>query len=162
LSLLLFFLVGVTATPEPHPAALERAKQAFRHAEAAFDAGDFARALEGYRAAYAYAPEPELLYNAGQAQRNLGRWADAIVSFERYLTEERDAPDRAQVRALIQQLRARLEGEPPRESALEAPWLWAVAGALVVAGSAAAIVMATRDGPPTRLPMGTLGTFDFR
>ncbi len=106
-------LVSLALASNAWAGDVEEAKAAFERAERAYRLRDFERALEGYRAAYAAYPKPELLFNIGQAQRGLHRWRAAIFSFELYLRDAPDAPDRAEVEALI----ARLEREASRADA---------------------------------------------
>lgn len=57
----------------------------FRLATQATDAGNYADALTELTAAYALDPQPELLFALGQVNRWLGRCADAIAAYEKFL-----------------------------------------------------------------------------
>ncbi len=79
-----------------------------------YNAGRYDRALEEYQRAYELVPAPGLLFNLGQCYRELGRRDEAIASFEQYLQERPDAPNRALVEDLLRELR------PREDSAAEA------------------------------------------
>ena len=56
--------------------------------------GTFADALEKFDQAYAAFPSPKLLFNIGQANRELGRSVEAVDAFEKFLSLSEDAsPD---------------------------------------------------------------------
>jgi hypothetical protein len=55
-----------------------------------YERGDIAGALEKFQAAYAAFPSPKLMFNIGQANRDLHRHLDALEAFEKFLA---DAPD---------------------------------------------------------------------
>jgi hypothetical protein len=89
----------------------------FARAEAAQSAGKYREAIAEYEAAYAIAPHPDTLYNIAASYEKLQDWRRAIEYYERYL-DERDAPapDAADVKAKIAQLRSKLPAnatEPP-------------------------------------------------
>ena len=48
--------------------------------------GDFKDALARFKEAYELVPSPKIHYNFGLAYRGLGRPADAIDAFEKFLT----------------------------------------------------------------------------
>jgi Tfp pilus assembly protein PilF len=53
--------------------------------------GDYVAALGLFKEAYALFPSPKIFYNFGLAYMELGRKADAIEAFERFLAEANDA-----------------------------------------------------------------------
>lgn len=68
--------------------------------------GDFKDALARFKEAYELVPSPKIHYNFGLAYRGLGRPADAIDAFEKFLTEATDAsPD---LRANAERFRSEL------------------------------------------------------
>jgi tetratricopeptide (TPR) repeat protein len=95
------------------------ARGLFQAGAAAFDAGQFAEALEHFQAAYARSPRPKLLYNIGQAADRLRQDELALDSFRRYLAEVPDAEGReaieARVRVLEQAVSEKKAAEPPPE-----------------------------------------------
>jgi tetratricopeptide (TPR) repeat protein len=70
----------------------------------AFGRGDFRKALDEFLQAYDAAPVPELLYNIGRCQGELGLREQAIASYRKYLAARPDADDRDAVNAKIEQL----------------------------------------------------------
>lgn len=65
-----------------------QARALSERARAAHARGDFARAIVAYRAAYAIAPSPGLLFNLGQAYRLAGDCAAAASYYRRYLAAD--------------------------------------------------------------------------
>jgi tetratricopeptide (TPR) repeat protein len=94
------------------PKAHARAAQITDEAQAHYDAGRFAEATEAYRRAYAVVPAPELLFNLGQCQRQLGRPQRSVRYFEAYLRLRPDAPHRPLVEQLIEE--GKLITPPPQ------------------------------------------------
>ena len=77
---------------------------------AALKRGDHQAALTRFEEAYALVPSPKIHYDFGLAYVGLGRTADALAAFERFLAEAPDAPadTREKAASLIPTLRARL------------------------------------------------------
>ncbi|MBI2898204.1 MAG: tetratricopeptide repeat protein [Deltaproteobacteria bacterium] len=90
----------------------ERAARAhFEAASSYYDQGRYEEALHEFEEALRAAPDAQkglMVFNIGQAQERLGRLAEAIESFQRYLELEPAAPDRAAIEARLSNLRARL------------------------------------------------------
>ena len=76
---------------------------------AALKRGDHRAALARFEEAYALVPSPKIHYDFGLAYVGLGRSADALASFERFLAEATDAPSdkRDKAASMIASLRAR-------------------------------------------------------
>jgi len=91
----------------------------FGKAQKAFATHDWRRALDEFTAAGESAPTelPDLWFDIGQCQRNLGHARQATAAFERYLELKPDASDRERVRALI----VALGGKPPPAPVEAAP-----------------------------------------
>jgi len=77
---------------------------------AALKRGDHQAALTRFEEAYALVPSPKIHYDFGLAYVGLGRTADALAAFERFLAEAPDAPPdtREKAASMIPTLRARL------------------------------------------------------
>jgi hypothetical protein len=58
-----------------------------------YEQGALVPALEKFNQAYEEFPSPKLLFNIGQASRDLGHAVEAMDAFERFLAEATDAPD---------------------------------------------------------------------
>jgi len=81
----------------------------FEESVTAYQEGRFDDATELLTRAYTLHPEPVLLYNLGRAQDGAGDFADAIESYERYLDEIGDIPDRGAIEQRVATLRQNLE-----------------------------------------------------
>src|SRR5689334_15065925 len=83
------------------PAARAQSEDAReRNARAAFAAGDYRKALDGYIQLYTDRPHPTYMRNIGRCYQNLGEPDKAIASFHEYLRQSRDLPQ--DQRALIE------------------------------------------------------------
>lgn len=98
-----------------------KAKAAVKEAAAAFSAGDYATALEGFGRAMELRPSPKLHYNIAVCHFYLMQATEgddaafhktkAIESYQRYLEQRPDAPDRAEVEEVLESL-----GAEPKEA----------------------------------------------
>lgn len=84
------------------------ARAHFERAEKAFNLGLFHDALSGYHAAYEALPLPAFLFNIAQCHRNAGDSEQAVFFYQRYLSLEPEAPNRAVVEELIAEQRHKL------------------------------------------------------
>jgi hypothetical protein len=75
---------------------------------ALFERRDPAAALAKFEQAYALFPSPKIHFNFGQAYRGLGRHAEAITAFQRFLDQatDADASLRQLARTSVEELRA--------------------------------------------------------
>ena len=75
-----------------------------------YEQGDVAGALEKFQAAYAAFPSPKLMFNIGEANRDLHRPVEALEAFEKFLAGATDAPTQkvADVRMAMAQLQKQL------------------------------------------------------
>lgn len=101
----------------------EEARSLFEAGRAAFTAGRFEDALGHFQRAYELSGRPMLLFNIGQSFDRLRRDEEALSTFERYLTDVPDAPNRAQVEARVAIMQAAVaEAEEQAElRALDTP-----------------------------------------
>ncbi|MCE9579131.1 MAG: protein kinase [Deltaproteobacteria bacterium] len=107
------------ATHVSTPAAkgfLPEAQQAFDQAQADYIEGRYDQAAQGFQKAYASSPFPQFLYNVGASYqmlakhtRDVATYAKAIASYRRYLAEDPQAQDRAQIEEAIAALQAEVE-----------------------------------------------------
>jgi hypothetical protein len=91
-SLLLLSLLAQEAAPAPAVDAKAQAQVLLREGAQHYEQAEYAAALAKFEQAYALFPSPNLLFNIGQASRELGRPLDAIDAFERFLAEVAEAP----------------------------------------------------------------------
>jgi hypothetical protein len=72
------------AAPAPAGGSGE-AERLFQQGLKAYDAREFARAIESFEAAYRLAPLPEILFDIGMAQRGLGDCPRAAKAFDAFI-----------------------------------------------------------------------------
>jgi len=89
------------------------AREHFERAERNYATGNWETALAEYTAAYDAAPMPEFLFNMAQCHRELGHPTDALELYQRFLTEKPDAPNRATVEGLIDEMRREIAAAQP-------------------------------------------------
>lgn len=86
---------------------LDDAKAAFAQGKAAFERGDYERALAEFEKANALAPAPTLHYNLGSTYEKLQRYNEAAQAFQRYL-DQVGAPTTDDQRRLQEEVRQRI------------------------------------------------------
>jgi len=91
-SLVLLALVAQVNSPMASPEAKAKAQSLLREGARLYEKGALLPALEKFNEAYTEFPSPKLLFNIGQTSRDLGRFVDAMVAFERFLDEDPEAP----------------------------------------------------------------------
>jgi tetratricopeptide (TPR) repeat protein len=130
------------------PAAAAQAKKLFEQGNVHFNLGEYRTALQRYRDAYTVKPLPGFLFNIGQCHYNLEEYDKAIAAYERYLSEQPSAPNRAVVQAQIENARAALARRREAEAARHA-------ASQPAAGSAEDTQPAERpaDAPPAAAPV---------
>jgi len=166
----LMFLLAVPALGRAQASDdedLQRAVELFERSETLYNGGQFEEAADLLRQAYALHPDATLLFNLARALEGMGDLDGAIESYERYLREASDPPDRGAVEARLDTLRvqraalareaeswgeseeveAEPEAAPPPDDAAEeptelnvdpAPWL-VLAGGVVLLGVGAGL-----------------------
>ena len=82
------------------------ARAAASEGRQAFEAGDFARAIEKYEEAQRLKPAPGLLFNLAQSHRRAGHLEKATWYFRGYLTSSPSTPQARAIEALIQRLQS--------------------------------------------------------
>lgn len=170
-SLLAWCAIALGPTPVHADVTTRAAQRYFEQGEQLFKLGRFSAALKEYQKAFDAEPLPELLYNIGQCYRNLGDYEHAVLNFRTYLNLLPNAPDKAEVETLIENLQdkiARGEGAgmglgPNSAPAAPRPfygrwWFWAGVSVAVVAVGGAALYASTRGGAPDT----DLGNIAFR
>ena len=84
-SLVLLSLFAQATLPTTVPESRLKAQALLREGTQHYQRGEYVDALELFQQAYAAFPSPKLLFNIGQASRELGRSVDAIEAFEEFL-----------------------------------------------------------------------------
>jgi tetratricopeptide (TPR) repeat protein len=113
--------------PPPEEAApgsdRSRAADLFARASEAYRTGQFALAISLLLELHRIKPEPVLHYDLARAYEGLGRWHEAISSYEAYLREDATIADRGAIERRLETLRG-LEAAaaaPPTASASAPP-----------------------------------------
>jgi tetratricopeptide (TPR) repeat protein len=102
----------------------ERTMRARIHLKAAiayYDDGRYEDASREMLAAYDLRPLPDLQYNVAQCYERLNKLEPAASAYETYLKGKPDAPDRANVQARIDNLKARARAEAAGQATPPAP-----------------------------------------
>ena len=107
--------------PAVSPFAKETARAAFENAERLFRDKRYAEAEVEYQAAYSIWPLDGFFFNIAQCERNQDHTAEAIDYFERYLGSGHAQKHRAEVEALLEELRDKLAADAPKDSAFAPP-----------------------------------------
>jgi hypothetical protein len=109
----LLILVSILAQASPSngdPQDKTQAKALLGQGTRLYEQGDVAGALEKFQAAYVAFPSPKLMFNIGEANRDLHRPVEALEAFEKFLAGVTDAPPEkvTDVRTAMAQLRKQL------------------------------------------------------
>lgn len=108
-------------------ATSEEAQRAYQRGLKHYNLSQWQPALEAFQAAYFARPDPALLFNIGQCQRQLADYRNAANSFRAFLREQPNigATQRAQVEALLIQMEQALQearaNQPPQGVVSPAP-----------------------------------------
>lgn len=109
-ALIVFTLLAQTAPLDADPEARGKAKALLVEGSAHYDAGDYAGALEKFTQAREAYASPKIWFNIGQANRDLGRYADAMAAFDKFLAGATDATagTRAEAQKAIGEMKSKL------------------------------------------------------
>jgi tetratricopeptide (TPR) repeat protein len=112
----LLSLMAVSLTAAAQDASLKKAQDAFDQAQVQYLQGNYDAAADGFKAAYDARAFPQFLYNIGAAFHMKGKknsdadaYGKAVEYYQRYLTEEPNAPDKDKVTKSITVLQAEIE-----------------------------------------------------
>jgi tetratricopeptide (TPR) repeat protein len=103
---LLLLLVGAADAQ----ALRSLAREKFDEGRRQFAAADYPGALQLFKESYQLAPHPDLLFNIGRCQEQMGHYREALDAYQRYLAVN-PGDDEAQRHAA--EMRARASEEPP-------------------------------------------------
>ncbi|MGZ3440779.1 MAG: hypothetical protein ACXVDD_14750 [Polyangia bacterium] len=113
---LLTVLVALPAVAAP----IDDAKKAFAEGKAAFERGEYEKALSAYQRANMILPAPNLYYNIGATYERLGRYQEAALAFDKYF-ELAGAATSDEDKDFQEKLRARSEADRKRPNAPPTP-----------------------------------------
>jgi tetratricopeptide (TPR) repeat protein len=143
-------LLGRAGAEEAHDA--EIARHYFEAGRSAYQRGRYDEAVEAFQAAARLTPRPALEYDLGLAFEQLGRDAEAVAAYRRFLTQAPDSPEAVDVRGRLDALTGRAHRLAQRRALRDAAigvGVLSVAAAITGAGllgSAAADYASLRDG----------------
>ncbi|MBI4510567.1 MAG: hypothetical protein HY698_13120 [Deltaproteobacteria bacterium] len=83
---------------------VRRPRELYQQAKAAFDLGEYDRAIALFKEAHSISGAPRLLYNIAQSYRLKQDCATALHFYGRYLRAEPDTPNRDKVQSLIAEM----------------------------------------------------------
>jgi tetratricopeptide (TPR) repeat protein len=105
---------AVAAEPPSAGAAdLAKARADYEVGTRYYDLGQYEKALDAYRSAYASRPDPALLFNVAQCLRKLKRPGEALDIYRTYLRRAPRSPKRADVERIMKTLEDELAAAPP-------------------------------------------------
>jgi cell division septum initiation protein DivIVA len=107
---MLLAILAQAWSPTGDPQAKAQAQALLGQGTKLYQQGDVADALEKFQAAYAAFPSPKLMFNIGQANRDLSRPVEALEAFEKFLVGAADASPEmiADARKSVAQLQKKL------------------------------------------------------
>ena len=141
-------LLSLAATARAQDAAIEEARGQFDSGQKLYEKGEYDKAAEAFLEAYARKAFPAFLFNAAVCREAQKKYTEAGELLERYLKEDPQAADRAEVAKWIADLKASPTGTPSMA-------LTPGAGATPEAGAAAAPGAAPAE--PVRATLRTKG-----
>jgi hypothetical protein len=100
------------------------AKKKYAEGESAYNLGEFDKAVELFKEAYAQWPEPAFLFNIGQTYRQAGNCKEALFFYKRYLALKQNdtkKPLKPEVRAEVEKRIVELDECIKRELASRPP-----------------------------------------
>ncbi|HJL02562.1 MAG TPA: PEGA domain-containing protein [Polyangiaceae bacterium LLY-WYZ-15_(1-7)] len=95
-----------TPAAEPTEEERQQAREAYAQGQELFRAGQFEESLASFERAYELIPNPVVLLGVAEASERTGDVTRTIEALEGYLEGRPDAPDRADVEARLERLRA--------------------------------------------------------
>jgi len=90
-AILFLGFLAQSSDPTASAEAKAKAQSLLTEGSALYEKGDYADALDKFKQAFATYDSPKLLFNIGQANRDLGRPVEALEAFERFLIGALDA-----------------------------------------------------------------------
>jgi len=96
--------------------ATSDAREHFKKAQTHYALGEFEEAAREFRETYRLREEPALLFNIGQAYRQMRQWQQAYFYYRQYLSKQPDAPNRVETESLVAQMQRRMDEEEEQRS----------------------------------------------
>src|SRR5690349_9936330 len=111
MSTLVALLASVAGADEPD--RVRRAQSLFQAGLAHYESGEYEAALEYFEQGYATSPQPLFLYNLALVATKLKQPDKALDYYQRYLQSDPNAPDAAEIRRRIAELKRPAAPPPP-------------------------------------------------
>ncbi|HZX93897.1 MAG TPA: tetratricopeptide repeat protein [Myxococcales bacterium] len=96
--------------------AASDAREHYKRGETHYALGEFEEAVKEFREAYRLVEKPAILFNIGQAYRQLRQWQQAHFYYRQYLSRDPEASNRADTESMIEQMRRRIDEEEEQRS----------------------------------------------
>lgn len=109
-ALFLVFLVGAEGAWAAD--TKEEAKSRYNAGLSHYNLNEFAQALQEFKEAYRLYPDPVFLFNAGQCERQLDHYEEAIAFYRSFLRNQPKAPNRNDVKRKIEEMETALKTRP--------------------------------------------------
>lgn len=119
----LLAVIALTTSADADDAPREpqsRAQALYEEGSRHYKLHEYDAAIAAFKQAYAMFPEPTILFDLGQAYRQLDDCKDALSFYKTYLHDKPDAEDRALVEKLVSEMQACVD-EQSRVAAAPAP-----------------------------------------
>lgn len=107
-----FFLLAPSARAAE---ATQEAKDRFQRGQTHYALGEFTEAVAEFREAYRLSNAPAILFNLGQAMRQLGNYKQAYFYYSQYLSRRADAPNRAEVEQFMETMKKKIDADEDAE-----------------------------------------------
>jgi tetratricopeptide (TPR) repeat protein len=120
-------LLTVLCALSARAAPIDDAKKAFAEGKAAFERGEYERALSAYQRANMILPAPNLYYNIGATYERLGRYQEAALAFDKYFelagaaTTDEDKEFQEKLRVRSEADRKRADAPPTQQPPAQQP-----------------------------------------
>jgi tetratricopeptide (TPR) repeat protein len=99
-------VAAVLAVLHHGSAQAESAEELFDEGQHAYDANDYARAIDRWESSYQLSKEPGLLFNIAQAYRRAGNCTQALSSYRQFVTADPTSDRRPLADELVRELAA--------------------------------------------------------
>ncbi len=114
-------MVLACASARAEDSDTEIAKHQYEAGQALFDQGRYEAAIQEFEAARRIKPLAAFNYNIGVCYERLGRWAEAVEAFQRYVDAQPPPRDAEDVRAKIEILKTKVVVQPKPDVKPEQP-----------------------------------------
>jgi tetratricopeptide (TPR) repeat protein len=140
------------AAPAPPPSREDQARELYKKGMTHYELGEFDTAIDEFKRAYALTSAPGLLFNLAQVYRMKKDPEQAVYFYRTYLRLVPNAPNRADVEALIAENQALLDEARAKKRAADEAAAAAAAAAAAPATPTRAVAPMSPAPPPRRRP----------